>query len=936
MKRILATSTLLKLLIVFIYTSFTTIKAQDNINYKSILVEAESFFIYEEYKDALPLYLKINKLDPENDNVSYKIGICYLNDPFNKEKAIPYLQKAAANMKSEYREKSVKERQAPPEAVYFLAKAYLANDQPDKAIWYFQQFLDNLDETVYDKDLVLHEIASCKRATEARLNKVYYAASAPEADINSRFSETNPVISGNGQSMAFTRKLQFYDAIFYTYKKNGRWTNPENIIPDLKIDGEVYPVSLSYDGTELYLYRSDEYNGNLYVSKLKGTAWSLPVKLNANINTPYWEAHASLSRDGNTMYFSSNRPGGLGELDIYVSHRTDGDNWSPAENLGSKINSRYNDDTPFLTEDGSLLFFSSLGHTTYGGYDIFFAENDQRGSFRTPQNLGYPINTSDNELFFQPHNLGRSGYFSMVRPEGKGRYDIYFLDIYYAKHPRTFEITGFLGKNPAALKDIRVNVKNKTNNSSFAITNPSIEDGKLNMQLEQGNYELTLSGPGIQSETVLLNLPMDKKTSEATFNVDLKEKSSAPQATGHLTTTAPAEKLVSILSLPYRSLTVNSLETISIPINAETGAKVVVTETYPDGTTQTKQFDAGKKPIAYTFTPKAGVNKLSITATNKKGASQTENLTITALVPEPVALTAKNVAVPAEVARLIAALMALSDANLDSAFTHALADSNITDANTLRRYITDSTGWAIDKQQYDPVYVAYLQNRANQYIVNDLVQAANATTGAAIVTTDATLGLKANLPPDATWQYLAQLVAAKLAAENNRSDKYTAMLKNILSPENFALVSVSSEAFSNFESQSFVEKAAAQLGDDKKEAYNRMVTILEGLYAADIALQLSNTGDSDIIQSLNLLLPELTDITIRSLIEKLYQDFTVNNRKTDNLTKAIENLKPPVYPVKAPGNKGFGVPVIAGGALGLVLLLLIIIFILRKRKNDSE
>lgn len=114
MKRILATSTLLKLLIVFIYTSFTTIKAQDNINYKSILVEAESFFIYEEYKDALPLYLKINKLDPENDNVSYKIGICYLNDPFNKEKAIPYLQKAAANMKSEYREKSVKERQAPP------------------------------------------------------------------------------------------------------------------------------------------------------------------------------------------------------------------------------------------------------------------------------------------------------------------------------------------------------------------------------------------------------------------------------------------------------------------------------------------------------------------------------------------------------------------------------------------------------------------------------------------------------------------------------------------------------------------------------------------------------------------------------------------------------------------------------------------------------
>ncbi len=130
--------------------------------------------------------------------------------------------------------------------------------------------------------------------------------------------------------------------------------------------------ALNRDGTELYLYKSDNFDGNIYVSYYVNDSWSKITKLNRNINTKFFESHASVSHDGNTLYFTSNRDGGQGGLDIYVSQKDAAGNWGEAKNMGPTINTAYNEETPFITANDSLLYFSSEGHNSMGGYRYLF------------------------------------------------------------------------------------------------------------------------------------------------------------------------------------------------------------------------------------------------------------------------------------------------------------------------------------------------------------------------------------------------------------------------------------------------------------------------------------------------------------------------------------------------------------------------------------
>ena len=149
------------------------------------------------------------------------------------------------------------------------------------------------------------------------------------------------------------------------------------------------------------------------------------LSLNKNINTKYWESHAFVTEDGMHLVFASDRPGGFGGLDLYISHKADGD-WGPAVNLGPEINTQFNEDRPFLMKNGKLLFFSSQGHQNIGGYDIFRSEIQSNGLWSRPENMGYPFNTPDDNIFFMPVGDGKSGYYSVLKETaGYGREDIY-------------------------------------------------------------------------------------------------------------------------------------------------------------------------------------------------------------------------------------------------------------------------------------------------------------------------------------------------------------------------------------------------------------------------------------------------------------------------------------------------------------------------------
>ncbi len=219
--------------------------------------------------------------------------------------------------------------------------------------------------------------------------------------------------------------LKFYNAVMVSRNLNGKWSTPVNITPDLQSDGDLFISCLSPDGKTLYLSKDDNYNSDIYTSSFDGKSWGPTVKLNKNVNTKNWESHGFVSEDGSQLIFASDRPGGFGGLDLYISKKVNGD-WGPAVNLGPEINTQFNEDRPFLINNGKTLFFSSQGHSTMGGYDIFRSDLQANNIWSQPENLGYPINTPDDNIFFMPIENGKAGYYSLFKEsEGFGKEDIY-------------------------------------------------------------------------------------------------------------------------------------------------------------------------------------------------------------------------------------------------------------------------------------------------------------------------------------------------------------------------------------------------------------------------------------------------------------------------------------------------------------------------------
>ena len=400
---------------------------------KDIFLDAEFFLMEEEYVDAVLEYDKLYKRGyKDNANINYRMGVCYLNIPGEKEKSVPYLEKAVQNVTERYKEGIFSERQAPIDAWLYLGNAYrVVNDLP-KARDAYNKYLELLDDP--DSEMAQYtnqELEACKLADEAFENPVFHLKKNLGEIINGSYSDFNPVVTYDESTMVYMTGLKFYDALKYTKKENGEWTEPLNITPDIQSDGDQYANSLSPDGMELYLNKMDNFNSDIYYSQFQNGKWIKSVPLNKNINTKYWESHASISPDGEYLYFASNRKGGHGGMDIYMStiDEETGD-WGPPANVGTGINTELNEDHPFMSEDGKVLYFSSQGHQSIGGFDIFYSEKLPDGTWTQPKNLGYPINTTDDDLFFVPVGNGKYGYQSIFDEGSYGSQDIYRFSMF--------------------------------------------------------------------------------------------------------------------------------------------------------------------------------------------------------------------------------------------------------------------------------------------------------------------------------------------------------------------------------------------------------------------------------------------------------------------------------------------------------------------------
>jgi len=349
-----------------------------------------------------------------------------MNIPGQKNLAIDYLETASSNVSAKHREGTITETSAPYDALYELARAYLINYHFDKAKDTFRKYSETLlPEDRENIDFINQQIKSCDIAKEYLEKPVSFSRENMGPLFNDEKNNFNPLISSDGKSFAYMVSLKFYDAIMLSKRVNGKWAAPVNITPELHSDGNMYISCLSSDGNTLYLSKNDDFNSDIFTSTFDGFVWKQTVKLNSNINTRYWESHGFVTEDGNTLIFASDRPGGFGGLDLYISKKENND-WGPPVNLGPEINTPFNEDRAFLINQGKTLFFSSQGHSTMGGYDIFRSDIQSNGLWSPPDNLGYPLNTPDDNIFFMPSDDGNSGYYTKPQEPGtEGKEDIF-------------------------------------------------------------------------------------------------------------------------------------------------------------------------------------------------------------------------------------------------------------------------------------------------------------------------------------------------------------------------------------------------------------------------------------------------------------------------------------------------------------------------------
>jgi outer membrane protein OmpA-like peptidoglycan-associated protein len=257
--------------------------------------------------------------------------------------------------------------------------------------------------------------------------------------INTQYPEYSPIISADESEIIFTSKRpnttggkidpdggQYMEDLYISYFKNGAWTPAENMGKPINTDENDATAGISNDGQTLYVYRGND-GGDLYESHLKGALWTKPEAMNDNINEKTsQETSISLSPDQKTLYFVSDREGGFGDKDIYKCMLDAKGKWGVAVNLGPVINTQYAEEGVDMQADGKTLYFSSMGHNSMGGYDIFRSVYDS-GHWSNPVNIGYPVNTPDNDVFFVISASGKHGYYSSVRKEGFGQNDLYMI-----------------------------------------------------------------------------------------------------------------------------------------------------------------------------------------------------------------------------------------------------------------------------------------------------------------------------------------------------------------------------------------------------------------------------------------------------------------------------------------------------------------------------
>ena len=484
---------------------------------KVVKKDAATLFNMENYSGALKGYEELVKSDPKNSEFNYRLGYCYLLTNVNKAKAIQYFE-AVAGIKTIRKE-----------AMYFFGLACMYAERWDDAITAFNEYKTAThSKSIKDFPEADRQIEMCVNAQELMSNPVNVTFENPGKAINSIYEDYNPFISANGKTLLFTSRrkgnmggfiedLGIYTAdVYFSLWKDTAWTKAKSTGAAINTEWDEESVWLSADGYAALVYFDNmEASADIAVSTLKGKTWQKAMLIGEPVNSKEVETSGSMTLDGVTIYFAAERKGTKGGSDIFMSKRKSNNEWGPAVNLGSTINTKYDEDAPFISMDGKTLYFSSKGHNSMGGFDVFRSTYDAaNGNWSEPVNIGYPLNTIDDNLFFSMTGDQRTAFISCIRPEGLGDKDIY--EITYndtTDHPFLSLISGIVASETNAKIEItKATLTSKNDPSSVMTYKPVAQSNEFIFAAKPGEYILSIDGFNFssysESITVLNDYPL--------------------------------------------------------------------------------------------------------------------------------------------------------------------------------------------------------------------------------------------------------------------------------------------------------------------------------------------------------------------------------------------------------------------------------------------
>lgn len=484
----------------------------------------------EDYKEAQASYTKLVEMNATNEVYFFEGGLSYYFSDFERAKGIPFFESSLQNSKED----------TIPELYYYLGRSYHLNGEFNKSKDAFNKFKPFIEaDSKAGQELMKkadYFVAVNERGSDFLTNKNENIVTTNLGDkINSSYGEYAPVLKKDDNVLLFTSRRESsiskkldkdllpYENVYIAKKVDEMWSIitdeneiqkyvPKNLNSKKHEAGVIY----SSDGKTLYTYKNDI----IWKSILEDGAWSKLEELDKNINTSKYNIPSvSISKDGNTLYFVSNRKNGIGGKDIYKSTKTSEGNWGEAELMSESINSQLDEDSPYVSEDGKTLYFASKGHKGIGGYDIY-KSTLVNGNWSTAENMGIPVNSPSDDIYFIIDNEENNGFLASARNGGIGGMDLYQFCMNCPKSI-TNTINGLLVNSDNTLIDN--GVINMKNLSSDSLTGTAeTKDGKFTIVTkESGEQELTVEAPNYEKQIAYLDLP--KKSSETDVKITLTQ-----------------------------------------------------------------------------------------------------------------------------------------------------------------------------------------------------------------------------------------------------------------------------------------------------------------------------------------------------------------------------------------------------------------------------